>query len=460
MYSRNLLSDQPYTVNIRLFPEDQLDVVSRQENLIEHRRPGTPIRINDRENQQFTLQPDEEKRVKLASIPVYTDFKVMLEVSQGDDILFGGISEPFRIRPGRTETVTIDTGQLELYTPTITDDPHGPEDGILWFSAYYSDKLVGYRTEDIQTSSEPEPYVEIDMAEIASSPEGIAVGHDGSLWLASYGDNTIIRLSNEQLQPGAEIEQPALVLSGGDINRPMGIAFDAHGNLWVAQFSGTLLRIDNADIIPGTASEPLVHEEVEADAVYSSDYFNRVYSVAFSLNGDAWIADSSNGVIRINDQDVISASGASIIEPNDVAAYIDQNYAIGLTFDAQGGLWIGTWYNYVYYIEDPNTFEAFVNYSNVLEAVTSRVDMYLFADDEDSILYPSSLAFGYDGMLWVEDGYEQEGFISRFNVSGIPPGESELTADVVLEEVPIGYDMGYLSFMPPPAGIFPFQPDP
>ncbi|AFG37464.1 hypothetical protein [Spirochaeta africana] len=454
---RGAAPDQTMTVVVRVFPEDQLTVHRRQEDLVQYRDPGSPKSIDGRRRHEISVNLDEEAQFQLASVPAYRDFKVMIEVLQDDEVVSGGISAPFLVLPGTTKNVAVEQTQLELYTPTV---PDAPEDGILWFSAYNDELLTGYRTEDIQSSGEPEPYVQIDMSEIARSPEGIAVGHNGSLWLAGYSDDEIIRLDADQLQPGAVITEPALRLRGEDISGPLDITFDASGNLWVGQHNDDILRIDGAAMFGGSSDDPVTDDSLEASAIYSSEHIRRSYSIAFDMNGDMWVADNTNGVLRITDQAILSATGAVTLEDEDFAARIQFDDPNALAFDALGGLWIGGWEESGYYIADPGSVTGVFEINDVMDAVTTRLEMYLFPDDTESLLAPSSLAFDYNGLLWVEDGYIQEETLSRFDMTNIQPGEIDITADIVLEGVPIGYDLGYLAFMPPPSGLFPFQPDP
>jgi len=145
------------------------------------------------------------------------------------------------------------------------------------------------------------------------NPTGLAFGPDGQLYISSRGEGTVLRYTDyEHLEVVAD-----------DLGIPCGIAFDAEGRLYVGDRTGKIHRIDAAGrreefaSIPPSVSafhlaldvdgilyvtgptlamrDPVYRISRTGEVTVLLDGFARPQGLAFSSEGDLWIAAAYGG---------------------------------------------------------------------------------------------------------------------------------------------------------------------
>jgi sugar lactone lactonase YvrE len=153
----------------------------------------------------------------------------------------------------------------------------------------------------------------------------------------------------------------ALLPSKTSLHHPVGITFDSKGNLWVADFfnnrvlefpastSKNVSSIAAADKVIGQTK--FESKSVNAGGVSSSSLFYPA-DVAFDLNGNLWVADSSNNRILKYTPPFKNGQAASIVigqedfksrTPNKgtITPTPDSlNLPYAIAFDSKGNLWV------------------------------------------------------------------------------------------------------------------------
>jgi sugar lactone lactonase YvrE len=131
-------------------------------------------------------------------------------------------------------------------------------------------------------------------------------------------------------------------LSTAEFYGPRGIAFDAQGNAYVADIGNNSIRkITPAGVVSTYAGNGTAGY---VDAVASAAEFNNPQGVAVDAQGNVYVADRGNNVIR----EISTAGVVSTIAGNTIAGYYDANPALAAEFnyptdvavDAQGNIYV------------------------------------------------------------------------------------------------------------------------
>jgi len=171
------------------------------------------------------------------------------------------------------------------------------------------------------------------------NPFGLVRGPDGAIWFADFGANVIRRIGTDGV----------ITTVVGDLNKPHEIRFDRNGNLFIADTGNHVIR--RFDV----KSKTLTAFAGTGTAGYSGDggpaskaEIKEPISLEFNANGDLFIADVSNHVIRRVDakSGVISTfAGTGKAGPTPDGAAIKGTALNGprsLASDAAGDLWLVT----------------------------------------------------------------------------------------------------------------------
>jgi sugar lactone lactonase YvrE len=133
--------------------------------------------------------------------------------------------------------------------------------GNLWVSD--SAAVKQFSTTQLAASGAPVPAVTIGDDGLGSlnGPEGITFDAKGNLWVAVFFSNRVVGFSSDQLATSGNPTPAVTVLSGDQsaLNNPCGLAFDATGNLWVSNVTTSwLLKFVAKQLTSPSSPKPVV----------------------------------------------------------------------------------------------------------------------------------------------------------------------------------------------------------
>ena len=162
------------------------------------------------------------------------------------------------------------------------------------------------------------------------NPQGVAVDKSGNVFVADAGNNVIRKIT-----PGGDVSTFAGDGSFGlrdgaaaqaQFYRPTGVAVDAGGNVYVADAANNLIRKiskANGQVFTLAGKGQLGY----ADGIGTAASFNDPEGLAVDANGNVYVGDKGNNVVR-----KISGSGYTI----------SPALPAGLSFDGTSGIITGT----------------------------------------------------------------------------------------------------------------------
>lgn len=186
-------------------------------------------------------------------------------------------------------------------------------------------------------------------------PVAIAVDAKGQAYVADAENHTIRKISPEGLvstlagvpgHPGSQ-DGPAAQAS---FNHPEGVACDGAGNVYVSDTGNHIIRCispkGKVSTLAGTPGQLGTNDGKGAEA-----HFNKPTGLALDAKGTLWISDTGNHTIRALDGKgrVTTSLGLSGQKgcQNGLAAMATFNEPRGLAFDTQGNLFIADRKNHV-----------------------------------------------------------------------------------------------------------------
>lgn len=172
-----------------------------------------------------------------------------------------------------------------------------------------------------------------------ANPKGLAVDGVGNVWVADWG-NSIIR----KITPGAVVTTLAgsagnAGFSDGPGNTarfkdPWGIAVDSNGQVFVADSGNQVIRkITPTGEVSTLAGVPLTEGSQDSQGQGCAQ-FSFPKGVAVDSNGDVFVADTNNSIIRkVNSAGVVTTLGGKPVTPGDADG-------VGITarFNNPGGI--------------------------------------------------------------------------------------------------------------------------
>lgn len=134
-----------------------------------------------------------------------------------------------------------------------------------------------------------------------SNPRGLAIGKDGVIYVGDINDGKVYRLTPDgkiSLLAGGSTQSAADGL-GKDAGfaTPTGLAVDKDGNVYVADGDNNLIRkITPAGKVTTLAGS--ANSSDAADGKGAAAHFNGATAVAVDKDGNVFVADTHNGVVR------------------------------------------------------------------------------------------------------------------------------------------------------------------
>ncbi|HEY8999881.1 MAG TPA: NHL repeat-containing protein [Mucilaginibacter sp.] len=129
-------------------------------------------------------------------------------------------------------------------------------------------------------------------------------------------------------------------------NHPFGLAVDANGNLYIADEGNNVIRkMDSTGLVSTFAGIGGV--KGSANGVDSLATFNKPFGVATDVAGNVYVADAGNNQIRmIGTAGMVSTfAGTGIAGASDVADSVSFNSPLGVAVDGTGNVYVADYEN-------------------------------------------------------------------------------------------------------------------
>jgi sugar lactone lactonase YvrE len=184
-------------------------------------------------------------------------------------------------------------------------------------------------------------------------PYGVAVDTAGNFYIADTANNAIrkVTVANGIINTVAGISTGAAGYTGdgaaatsAELNGPFGVALDGAGNLYIADSGNSRVReVTVANGIINTVAGNGTYGYSGDGGAATSAKISAPYGVALDTNGNLYIADSNNSVIRKVASGVIATvagNGIGYAGDGGPATGALIKYAYGAAVDASGDLYI------------------------------------------------------------------------------------------------------------------------
>jgi uncharacterized protein (TIGR03437 family) len=236
------------------------------------------------------------------------------------------------------------------------------------------------------------------------SPQGVAVGSDGTIYISDTGNDRLRRVATDgtiSTYAGNGFETfsgDGGLATNASLFAPNGLAFDAAGNLYVADTRHSRIRrISLGGIITTVAGNG--QETYAGEGIATASALNDPVAIAFDGSGSLYIADTLNNRIRRVTNGTISTF-AGVGQPG----YLDGpassavfSFPKGMAFDSNGNL----------FIADPGNNLIRKIESNVVSTVAGNGALAFAGDGGNplaaSLAGPSAVAVDPSGDLFIAD---------------------------------------------------------
>jgi len=134
-------------------------------------------------------------------------------------------------------------------------------------------------------------------------PGGIAVAPDGTLYIADPNNNRVRKVSNGTISTyagngTAGYSGDKAAATSAELNAPTGVALDSSGNLYIADSGNSVIRqVTPSGTITTWAGNNTAGYSGDGGPATSAE-LDRPVAIAFDPQGNAYIADAGNNVIR------------------------------------------------------------------------------------------------------------------------------------------------------------------
>jgi sugar lactone lactonase YvrE len=246
-----------------------------------------------------------------------------------------------------------------------------------------------------------------------NGPTGVAVDVYGNLFIADQANNVIREVSTNGVittvagNGAAGYSGDGGTATNAMLFNPAGVVVDASGNLFIAEWSNNRVRkVSTNAIITTVAGNGASGSSGNGGAATNAELYGPL-GVAVDANGNLFIADTGNNVIReVNINGIISTAvgNGRYGPPNNGGAATNSNlyYPYGIAVDALGNLFIAN--------RGDSTIEE-VNTSGILRTVAGisldgRVGSYSGDGGPATsayIYFPAGVAVDANGNLFIAD---------------------------------------------------------
>lgn len=281
----------------------------------------------------------------------------------------------------------------------------------LWTASAVAPAILGVAPAQLVAGGNTVPSIAISTPSAhLSAVNGVAFDSDGTLWVTSAVDSVLIAFSPAALASSGQVAASRrLASAAGSLSAPSSVAFDAQHRLWVANLeNGTIVRFDRAQLGASGAPVPSV--------IISTG--GHPASIAFDADGGLWASGVRINMIVKYGAAQLTQSGSPVPETRITVGGTSLVSPNGIAFDAAGNLWVAD-----------GGHQTLIEFTAAQQAAGGgQTPHIVLALAPPAVSVPTGLTFDADGSLWV---MSEDGRLARFAQaslaeSGAPHADTRL----------------------------------
>lgn len=189
-------------------------------------------------------------------------------------------------------------------------------------------------------------------------PNGVAVDAMGNIYFSDYYNHVIRKVNTSGIistfagNTVAGYSGDGSLATSAKLNYPTGVAVDANGNVYIADKNNSVIRKVNTSGIITTIAGTSVAGYTGDGGLATSAKINLPAAVATDAAGNVYISDTYNHAIRkVSTSGIITTvaggNGIGYTGDGSVATSAEFNFPWGLTVDNSGNIFVGDEHNHV-----------------------------------------------------------------------------------------------------------------
>jgi len=227
------------------------------------------------------------------------------------------------------------------------------------------------------------------------APQGLAFDAAGNLYVADLGNNVIRKITATGVVSTFAGNGTAGYVDGAatvaEFNGPHGIAFDKQGNLYVADRTNSIIReITSAGVVSSFAGSKVTGY---LDGTGTAAAFNKPNGVIVDGSGNVYVADQGNSAIR-----KITSAGVVTTLVGSPSQTTILNFPTSVALDAKGNI----------YIVDESGRILEYSTTNALYSLAGGYNVSGFVNGTNANVQfnnPQAIAIDANGIFYIADQY-------------------------------------------------------
>lgn len=234
-------------------------------------------------------------------------------------------------------------------------------------------------------------------------PVATAFDSNGNLWVADLQMDRLLKFTGGQFdsQPNLVITPATAVPPAAQLSDPMGLAFDEQGNLWVSNFGQDSLVGYAPRQLNGNGEKPIEPAFlVQGTDRVGNAILSEPNGLTFSAEGNLWVANRANDTLVVYSPDQLAAARLNMSvsranQPTPISTITDAvrggdlDRPISLAFQSDGDLWVS----------NRGTLNNLVEFDK--SGLAQSGDVAAKTTVSVPAPAPAALAFDHQGDLWL-----------------------------------------------------------